>query len=451
MPELPLNSKLKFDADIIVIGGGPAGSTAASLLQDKGYHVILLEKEQHPRFHIGESLLPLTLDIFERLGIHEAIKKMAIVKLGAEFYADRKEDNNKRSNVDNNKPVHTFYFKQAFNKDFPYAYQVRRSEFDHLLLKNSKEKGVTVFENTKVIKVNFDSKYNLEVIAKTKKGKKYHYRTRFLIDASGRDTFLSRQLHLKTKNHRHRSAAMFAHFENVPHPSGKETKDAGNISIYWFDCGWIWMIPLTKNITSIGVVSTPAHLKTRKTPLDDFFLETLKGSKIAWRRLETAKKITQCQATGNYSYVSKQTHGEGYMLIGDAFAFIDPVFSSGVHIAMTSAVMATDVVDACLQNSHKTKQVFKEYDQRINQAIKRFSWLIYRFNTPVMRKLFMKPGNIFQLEDAIISLLAGDAFDRSIKLESRLFLFKMIYYLHVIFTKKNNTKRFLKEEHKASV
>ncbi len=217
-----------LQCDVLVIGGGPAGSTISALLVEKGWDVVLLEKEHHPRFHIGESLLPMNLPILERLGVLEEVHGIGMVKYGAHFasyhYTDHEE---------------TFYFSKALDKQHPHAYEVRRSEFDHLLLKNSAIKGVKVHEGVRVTNVSFED--GVQVQAVDEHGNRQEWRAQQLVDATGRDTLLANRLGLKKKNPRHGSAAIFGHFKNVVRLSGR---DEGIISVLWFEDGWFWMIPL---------------------------------------------------------------------------------------------------------------------------------------------------------------------------------------------------------------
>jgi len=190
-----------LNCDVLVIGGGPAGSTCSSFLHDKGWNVVVLEKEHHPRFHIGESLLPMTLPILEKLGLKDEIEQIGITKYGAEFNFNDEQGS-----------IQTFYFDLAMNKDHPpSAFEVRRSEFDAALFRNAGRKGVDTREGVKVTDVAFSPDQVL-VTAKTEEGEAQHWRAKFLVDATGRDTFMSRRNKLKQKSTQHNSAAIFGHF-----------------------------------------------------------------------------------------------------------------------------------------------------------------------------------------------------------------------------------------------
>ena len=399
--------------DVLVIGGGPAGSTAAALLAQKGWHVVLLEKDRHPRFHIGESLLPNNLPLFERLGVKQDIEQIGVVKHGAHFvsgYHGKSE---------------TFYFNEAVNNAYPYAFQVRRSEFDHILLKNCAAKGAQVHEQTRVNHIEFRSGQNPLVTAVAHTDATRCWEARFVIDASGRDTFLANFFGIKRLNPKHNSAALYGHFAGAERLPGS---DAGNISVFWFDHGWFWMIPLKDGAMSVGAVCWPYYLKSRKTDVQSFFMDTIALCPGVVQRMKDAKLISPVTATGNYSYKAKYMAGEGFLMVGDAFAFVDPVFSSGVMLAMNSAFLGAEVVHDYLANKRISKQRLRKYDRRVRHGVKMFSWFIYRVTTPAMRHIFMNPANVFRVKDGLISLLAGDIFGRT-PIYWKIFMFKLIYYL----------------------
>jgi flavin-dependent dehydrogenase len=405
--------------DVFVIGCGPAGSTISALLAQRGRDVAVVDKDRHPRFHIGESLLPQNMPILERLGVWDELVKIGIRKDAAEF-----ESRAAGKTVE-------FMFSTAFDKRWPHAFQVRRSEFDHMLLRNSAEKGARVYEGARVTSVEFG---NLErgedtvVQVQLEDGGKQEWRTRFLVDASGRDTFLADRFSIKKKNRKHASAAIFGHFTNAKRNSGSAE---GNITIVWFEHGWFWFIPLKDGTTSVGAVCWPAYLKSRKTDPTTFFMQTIALAPEIADRLKDATLTAPVTATGNYSYAATRMSGPGYLMVGDAWAFIDPVFSSGVYLAMNSATLGADVVDAILQQPARAPALYREYERTIRRGVSTFSWIIYRMTNPVIRKLFMAPRNFFGVQSAVVSLLAGDVF-RDGPVRPRLMLFRVIYYVNFI-------------------
>ena len=405
------------ETDVLVIGGGPAGSTLAALLAEKGRQVTLLEKDHHPRFHIGESLLPMTLPILERLGVLEEVRAIGMVKYGAEFVCPESE----RSS--------TFYFRNALDKNHPYAFQVRRAEFDEILFRNAARKGARLHEGMRVTEMEMAEGGRQLIHALDDQGQAHAWRARYLIDATGRDTFLARRLGWKQKNPIHNSAAIFGHFDNVERRAGE---DEGNIGIYWFEHGWFWMIPLRDGSMSVGAVCWPEYLKTRETPPHEFLMQTIELCPGVAKRMRGARSIGEVRATGNFSYRSTHSHGPGYMLVGDAFTFVDPVFSSGVHLAMSGACIAADAVEAVLDEDPRADEMLAEYERRVGDGLATVSWFIYRFTSPVIRHLFMNPGNHLRMQEAVTSMLAGDFF-RDTPTAKPLRFFRLLYYTLFIF------------------
>ncbi|MGH8231680.1 MAG: NAD(P)/FAD-dependent oxidoreductase, partial [Steroidobacteraceae bacterium] len=250
--------------DVLVIGGGPAGSTIATLLARRGHQVTLLERQRHPRFHIGESLLPANLPLLTQLGVADQVRAIGMPKLGAEFI----------SHIDGREQ--DFRFSEAWDKSMPYAYHVRRSQFDEILLRNAGAAGARVIEACRARTVQLPAPGNADrevrVQAECEDGSTPSWRARYLVDASGRDTFLANALGAKRRNRRHNSAALFAHFSGGQRHEGER---AGHISIYWFEHGWFWFIPLHDGVTSVGAVVWPHYLKSRTTPVKEFFLATI--------------------------------------------------------------------------------------------------------------------------------------------------------------------------------
>ena len=411
--------------DVAVIGGGPAGSTVAALLADSGYRVQLIEKARHPRFHIGESLLPANLRLFERLGVGDAVREIGMMKTAAEFISPQYGDR-----------IERFRFADAWDKSMPYAYQVRRSELDDILLRNAAAHGVEVVQGCQARDVDFlDGGASVMVSAMHDDGRPHRCRARFLVDASGRDTLLANRLHTKRRNEKHNSSALYAHFRGARRHAGA---DEGNISIYWFEHGWFWFIPLADGATSVGAVVWPHYLKQRGrgTSIEAFFLETIALCPALAERLADAQLMMGVQATGNFSYSGDITHGRNFVLLGDAFAFIDPVFSSGVMLAMQSGFIGAQAIDVCLRDPASAPAALAKFDRDVRHGPKQFSWFIYRMTSPTMTHLFMKPRNVFRVREAVLSLLAGDIFGNT-PIWPSLRTFKIIYYLSAVFDARN--------------
>ena len=397
--------------DVAVIGGGPAGSTVAGLLARRGYKVVALEKARHPRFHIGESLLPMNLPVFERLGVLDKVRALGVFKAGADFEAD------------NPRGYNTFAFARAIGNSPPHAFQVWRQDFDRMLYEHARECGADAREGHEVAGVEQQGARDTRLEVRTDDGRSYRLQARYLVDASGRDAFLAAKRKLRRKSRQHQSAAIFGHFRGADPRSGE---DAGNISMYRFAYGWMWMIPLPGEVMSVGAVCRPEYLKQRKGRTVEYLLDTLKQNAALWQRMQHAALIGEVRVTGNYSYDSTSMGGPGWILVGDAFAFLDPVFSSGVYLAMSGAESAATLVDTALREPRREQALLRKLERRQRAGMRRFSFFIYRFNGPVLRQMFGQPRNTWQLEQGVISMLAGDLFDTP-KVLWRLRLFKLVY------------------------
>jgi flavin-dependent dehydrogenase len=403
--------------DVLIIGGGPAGSTAAALLAAQGRHVVLLEKAQHPRFHIGESLLPANVELFDRLGLREQIERIGMPKYGIEFVAPEYE--------------HTSFveFGDAWDKSMPYAWQVRRSVMDEMLFRNAAARGATTIEGCRVRDVDFDASgatVHAELLDAAGAKAQRRWRAKFVLDASGRDTLLANKFGCKQKNPAHNSSALFGHFTNAQRLPGRHE---GNISICWFEHGWFWFIPLADGTTSVGAVCWPYYLKSREKPLKDFFADTIALCPELARRLKDATLVDDAvHATGNYSYLATHSSGERYLMLGDAYTFIDPMFSSGVYLAMHSAFDAAELVAKALDAPHEYARARKHFEANMAKGPREYSWFIFRVTNPSIREMFMRPANPLRVKEALLSLLAGDLYGKT-PFWASLWALKGIYYL----------------------
>jgi FADH2-dependent halogenase len=380
--------------DVAIIGGGPAGSTAATLLAKAGRRAIVLEREKFPRFHIGESLLPFSTKAFDRLGVREKLDRTFLPKFGGEIVA-----------ACGTKGV-KFYFKDGFRTHRDRAYQVTRSEFDLLLLDHSRENGAEVREETEVKNIAFE-KDRVKIDIETSDGARSTIESRYLLDCSGRQTTLGNFFKLKKSYDHLQKFSVFAHYENVDRAEGI---DGTLIRMVRGLDRWFWMIPLTPTRMSIGVVMDTATYRAMKLPAEAALEKCIGEQPMVLERMTRSERVSPVYSAGDYSYRNAKLFGDRWLLAGDAAGFIDPVFSSGVFLAIMSAEKAADALDEILNDESKKRRLFKDYSRRVNYVMDVYltfvtSW--YRCSKEFM-EVFLNPTEMLQLAPAVNSVLAGN-------------------------------------------
>jgi len=403
--------------DVAVIGGGPAGSTAAALLARAGWRVIIFEREKFPRFHIGESLLPFSMQTFDRLGLREKLDRTFLPKFGGEIVA-----------ACGSKGV-KFYFKDGFRSRRDRAYQVTRSEFDKLLLDHSRENGADVREETDVKNITFENdraKINIE----TSSGARSTIEARYLLDCSGRQTMLGSFFKIKKTYDHLQKFSVFAHYDNVDRAEGI---DGTLIRMVRGLDRWFWMIPLTTTRMSIGVVMDTATFRAMKLSPETALEKCIDEQPMVVERMKRAVRVSPVYSAGDYSYRNTKLFGDRWLLVGDAAGFIDPVFSSGVFLAIMSAEKAADTLDKVLRDESHKRRLFRTYGRTVNYIMDIYLTFVnawYRRGKEFV-EVFLNPTDTMQIAAAVNAVLAGNE-GKSLAIKWRMWLF----YFFV------NTQRF---------
>jgi flavin-dependent dehydrogenase len=355
--------------------------------------VVLFEREKFPRFKEGESLLPTTLPLLDRLGVGQAVADHGfLLKYGATFH-------DQESGLE-----HTFYFLR--DKPWPpYAYQVSRAEFDTVLLEHAIRQGAEVCQPATVERVAFDPE-GVTLTAATP-GEAMQVRARFLVDASGRESFLASRIGQRERIPNLGKVAVFAHFRGAVRFPGI---DEGNVRIYLFDDGWFWWFPLAGDLTSVGCVMHARTARTRTSSVEALFEDMVARCHRVRDGLAGAERVTPIHRLASFAYVNRPMVGDRFVCVGDAVAFVDPIFSGGVYIAMQTAELAAQAIVAAFADGRFEAARFRAYERRVWGGLGPFFRFIHKYYEPAFMELFLQPRNHLGMLDAVLSVLSGGSF-----------------------------------------
>lgn len=377
--------------DVAIIGGGPAGSVAATVLSRLKRKVIVLEKERFPRFHIGESMLPYSMDALDRLGLREKIDARFQPKHGGEISTSCGTQAVK------------FHFKNGFRLQHHCAYQVDRSEFDKILLDHAAWNGAEVREATRVDNLEFGKE---EVRLTVGTGEELEtIRAKYVIDCSGRNTVIGNFFKLKRGYENLKKFSIYAHYEYVDREEGI---DGTLIRLIRGRDRWFWMIPLSPTKMSIGMVMDIADFKAMKKQPEVAMEDCLREQPVIWSRMARAERVTPVYSASDYSYLNTSLAGERWLLAGDAAGFIDPIFSTGVFLAIRSGEDAANAVEEALKDPRQRERAFRKYSRGLRRVMNLYLRFVTNWYKPQFIEVITNPVERFQLAPAVNAVLAGN-------------------------------------------
>lgn len=389
--------------DVIVMGGGPAGSTVAGILAREGRKVVLFEKERFPRHHIGESLMTDTYFTFQRMGLLEKLKASPFVrKYGVQFANPA------------GKESRPFYFFEANHHESAVTWQVTRSLFDLLLLEHAEEQGATVYQETQIKRVLFDGERAYGVEARKQDGSLQKFEAPVVVDATGQSAMLSNKFGWRVRDPKLKKAVLYTYFKGAHRESDLNGGSTLVLRTPLGSNGWFWYIPQENDITSVGVVADPEYLvQGRGQDLAKIFFEEVEKVEAVRRRVAGAERTDKIYSILDYSYRSKNFAGDGFILIGDAYGFLDPIYSSGVLLALKMAELAADSIHDAFNNNDFSGKRLGQFQGKLDKGIESMRKLVYAFyNEGFSFSQFLNKNPDQRVN--IINLLMGDVFKEGV-------------------------------------
>ena len=389
--------------DVIVMGGGPAGSSVASMLAREGRQVILFEKEIFPRHHIGESLMTDTYWTFRRMGLLEKLRDSPFVRKYSVQFANAA-----------GKESRPFYFFEAVHHESAVTWQVTRAKFDHMLIDHAAEQGATVHQGVLVKQVLFEGDRAVGVEVQMQDGSREKFFAKVVVDATGQMAMLSNKFRWRVRDPKLKKAVVYSYFKGAHREPDLNGGATLVLRTEHGSGGWFWYIPLEDDITSVGIVANPEYLlKGRGQDLAKILDEEIQKCEPCAKRVGNAERVDKIYSILDYSYRSKHNAGNGFIIIGDAYGFLDPIYSSGVLLALKMAELATDAIHDAFQHDDFSAARLGQYQTKLDRGIESMRKLVYAFYNDG----FSFSGFLRKYPDErhhIINLLIGDVFKEGV-------------------------------------
>lgn len=389
--------------DVIVIGGGPAGSSAASILAREGCKVVLFEREEFPRHHIGESLMTDTYWTFQRMGFLEKLKASPFTQKYSVQFANQA-----------GRESHPFYFFEGVHNESAVTWQVTRAVFDKMLIEHAAEQGAAVHQGVAVKQVLFEGDKATGVEVQMKDGARQSFFAKVIVDATGQSAMLSNRFRWRVRDPKLKKAVLYSYFKGAHRE--KDLNGGATLVLRTppGSGGWFWYIPLEDDITSVGIVANPDYLlKGRGQDLAKIFEEEIQKTEACRRRVAEGKRVDKIYSILDYSYRSKKNAGDGFIIIGDAYGFLDPIYSSGVLLALKMAELAADAIHDAFRHDDFSAERLGQFQNKLDRGIESMRKLVYAFyNEGFSFAQFLRKYPEHRV--SIINLLIGDVFKEGV-------------------------------------